>query len=109
MYDPKTGQIDKVTDEVSAPNGICFSQDYKRLYIADTGNQRIRRIDPRGVITTIAGVGTAGFSGDNGPAKTAQIGFARAVVVDGEGNIYFTDTDNHRVRRIERFLDAPRR
>lgn len=53
-----------------------------------------------GSITTIAGNGTAGFSGDNGPAVSAQLNFPNAVVVDSQGNIYIADTANHRVRRV---------
>lgn len=68
--------------------------------IADAANHRIRRVDPNGVIRTIAGTGAAGFSGDNGPATEARLSNPQSVAVDTEGNIYVADTDNHRIRRI---------
>lgn len=70
------------------------------IYIADSGNNRIRRIDPQGVITTVAGIGTNGFSGDGSPAITAQLNDPESVAVDQAGNIYIADTGNHRIRRI---------
>ena len=72
------------------------------LYIADTQNHRIRRIDATtGIITTIAGTGTQGFSGDNGPATNATIDSPTGLAVDLKGNLYLADTHNHRVRRID--------
>lgn len=69
------------------------------LYIADSGNNRIRKVS-NGVITTVAGNGTAGFSGDGGPATSAQLNGPRAVAVDSAGNLYVADTGNSRVRKI---------
>ncbi len=71
------------------------------LYVADTFNNRVRRIDPAGVISTIAGTGEAGYSGDGGPAKAARLNVPRAVAVDAAGNLYVADTFNDRVRRID--------
>ena len=71
------------------------------LYIADRGNHRIRRIDPSGTITTIAGTGGRGFSGDGGPAVAAQLNFPAGVSVDGAGNLYIADEWNHRIRRVD--------
>jgi len=70
------------------------------IYIADRNNSRIRRIDPSGIITTIAGNGTVGFSGDGGPAVDAVLGRPTSVAVDSLGNIYFLDRDNNRIRKI---------
>jgi sugar lactone lactonase YvrE len=70
------------------------------LYIADGDNNRIRRVDPAGIITTIAGTGAKGFAGDNGPAIGARLSFPSNLEVDGAGNLYFSDTFNYRVRRI---------
>jgi len=71
------------------------------VLIADSFNNRIRRVAPDGrTITTIAGVGVAGFSGDAGPATSARLSAPRAVAVDGSGRIYFSDTGNNRVRFI---------
>jgi len=69
------------------------------IYIADTHNQRIRKVS-NGTISTIAGTGTAGFSGDNGPAGAAQLSNPTALAVDATGNLYIADTDNHRIRKI---------
>jgi len=71
------------------------------LYFADSVNQRVRKIDTQGVITTIAGTGVDGFSGDGGPAKAAQLGFPIGVAVDGAGNVYIADGDNNRVRKVD--------
>ena len=70
------------------------------VYLSDMLNQRIRRIDPNGIITTIAGTGTAGFSGDGGPASQAQLNFPGDIVAAPDGNVYFIDQDNNRIRRI---------
>ncbi len=64
------------------------------------GNNCIRKIDPAGIITTIAGTGTPGFSGDNGPATAAQLRQPAGVHVDNTGNIFIADVFNHRVRKI---------
>ncbi len=74
------------------------------LYIADTGNNRIRMVTPAGIITTIAGSGPAGyaggFSGDGGPAISAGLFLPSGLAVDGSGNVYIADTNNFRVRQI---------
>jgi uncharacterized protein (TIGR03437 family) len=70
------------------------------LYIADTANHRVRKVTTSGVITTVAGNGTAGFSGDGGPATAASLNAPYSVAVDGNGNIYIADTDNQRVRKV---------
>ena len=69
------------------------------LYIADTYNQRIRKVS-NGVITTVAGIATWGFSGDNGPATSAQLDYPSGVAVDSAGNFYIADTYNYRVRKV---------
>ncbi len=70
------------------------------LYIADTGNHRIRKVTPSGIISTIAGTGMAGFNGDGGAAKNAQLNAPGGLTVDARGNLYFADQLNHRVRLI---------
>jgi trimeric autotransporter adhesin len=77
-----------------------------RIYIPDQGHQRIRRVDATGTITTIAGNGRQGSSGDGGPAVSAslKLGYlsgSMSLVVDASGNIYFADTGNHKIRRID--------
>jgi trimeric autotransporter adhesin len=72
------------------------------LYIADASNNRIRKVTAAtGFISTIAGTGVNGFSGDGGAATSAQIGNARGVTVDSAGNIYVADNDNNRIRKID--------
>ncbi len=70
------------------------------LYIADYSNHRIRRVDTSGSIETIAGAGTAGFSGDGGLAASAQLNRPYGVAADSAGNLYVTDFNNHRVRKL---------
>ncbi|MFL6451826.1 MAG: Ig-like domain repeat protein [Bryobacteraceae bacterium] len=71
------------------------------IYIADTGNGRIRKVSAdTGVIITVAGNGSYGYSGDGGPATSASLIYPRGVAVDGSGNIYIADTENHRIRKV---------
>jgi hypothetical protein len=70
------------------------------LYFTDSQNHRVRRIAPSGIITTLAGNGTAGFSGDGGLATSAQVNSPEGIAVDAVRNVYFCDAANHRVRRI---------
>jgi uncharacterized protein (TIGR03437 family) len=70
------------------------------LYIADPSNRRIRKVDIAGIVTTIAGIGVEGFTGDNGPATSAEIGRPTALVLDSAGNLYFADSSSQRVRVI---------
>lgn len=71
------------------------------IYFSDSSNNRIRRISAAGIITTVAGTGVPGFSGDGGPATAAQIQFPHGITIDSAGNIYFADTNNFRIRRID--------
>ena len=70
------------------------------LYIADWGNHRIRKVDTNGTITTVAGNGTWGFGGDNGPATSAQLNAPTGVALDSAGKLYIADTYNHRIRKL---------
>lgn len=70
------------------------------VYIADTANYRVRKVSPGGAITTIAGTGAGGFSGDGGPATSARLFSPHGVAVDGKGNVYIADTANYRVRKV---------
>jgi sugar lactone lactonase YvrE len=72
------------------------------LYIADTLNERIRKVTPAGVISTIAGTGASGFSGDGGPATRATFRDPHGVAVDSAGNVYVADSVNNRIRRVDR-------
>lgn len=70
------------------------------LYIADRENHRVRKVDRKGIITTVAGNGTAGFSGDGGPATGASLNLPSGVVTDSKGNLYISDRSNNRVRVV---------
>ena len=71
------------------------------VYIADTNNNRIRKVSPDGVITTIAGQSAAGYGGDNGPATSAFLRFPHGIAVDASGNVYVADTGNNVVRLLK--------
>lgn len=87
---------------LSRPSGIA-ADDEGNLYVADTENHRIRLVTADGRIETIAGTGTAGFSGDGGPAGAATLRQPTDVAVDSHGNLFVVDSQNIRVRK----LDAP--
>ena len=70
------------------------------ILIADTLNNRIRHVDPLGVITTIAGTGMPGYSGDNGPAMAAPLFQPHQLALDNKGNLYVADTNNNVIRKI---------
>ncbi|MCC6572197.1 MAG: hypothetical protein IT462_00270 [Planctomycetes bacterium] len=82
------------------PRAICFDAD-GNCYVADSNNYRVRRIDAdTGIVTTIAGNGFPGYSGDGGPATQAGLGYTLGIAADAQGNVYISDGDNQRVRRI---------
>lgn len=70
------------------------------LYIADTGNQRIRKVAPNGVITTVAGTGDYRYDGDGGPATSFSLNYPYGIAVDGAGNLYIADANNYRIREV---------
>ncbi len=82
---------------LASPSGLALDSR-GNLYIADSRNNRIRKVSTDGVITTIAGTDTAGFSGDGGPALSAQLSFPRGIAVDAGGNVYIADYQ--RVRKV---------
>jgi cysteine-rich repeat protein len=85
---------------LSAPWGISIDPA-GNLLIADSANDRIRRVDTNGIITTIAGNGTRGFGGDGGLATSAALNIPYAVAGDSDGNVYIADSSNHRVRKVD--------
>ena len=84
--------------QLNRPEGVAVDSA-GNLYIADLYNSRVRRVS-NGVITTVAGNGTGGFSGDGGPATTARLYSPLGLAVDSAGNLYVADTDNQRIRKV---------
>jgi hypothetical protein len=87
--------------EASLTNPTAVAVDGAgNVYIADPDAFRVRRVSPDGRITTFAGNGTQGYSGDGGPATEAQIDDVNGIATDGSGNVFISDTSRHRVRKI---------
>jgi hypothetical protein len=86
--------------QISFPHGVAY--DGGSLFISDWGNDRVRRVDPSGTISTLAGSGSFGFSGDNGPATAAALASPWGIAVDSAGNTYIANADGDRVRRVSR-------
>lgn len=83
------------------PNGVAIDS-LGNIFIADISNHVIRKVSAAtGIITTVAGTGTRGFSGDGGPATSAQLNLPSNVSVDTAGNIYIADTENNRIREVD--------
>jgi sugar lactone lactonase YvrE len=96
-----TGDGNPATNsKLDGPRGLAFDAA-GNLYIADCGNNRIRKVSPAGVLSTFAGTGTAGFSGDGGAATAAELRLPYGVKADALGNIYIADLGNNRVRRVD--------
>jgi serine/threonine protein kinase, bacterial len=86
--------------KLKQPAGLVF--DTKgNLYIADRNNNRVRKVDTKGIITTVAGNGTGGFSGDGGPATKASLDLPADLALDSKGNLYISDRSNNRVRMVD--------
>jgi len=85
---------------LTAPIGITLDSS-GNLYIVENGDSRIRKVDTKGIISTIAGNGTAGFSGDGSPAVKAEMNFPTGIAVDSSGSLYIADFQNLRVRKID--------
>jgi uncharacterized protein (TIGR03437 family) len=85
--------------KLQAPSGVAVDRQ-GNIYIADTGNGRIRKVDTIGTITTVAGRGNGTVLGDGGPALNAQLSTPSDVAVDQQGNIYIADFGNNAVRKV---------
>jgi sugar lactone lactonase YvrE len=86
---------------IDSPSGIALDAAGD-LFLADTHNQRLRRVDAvTGVITTVAGTGQPGFSGDSKAASGAALSLPRGLALDASGNLFVVDSRNHRIRRVD--------
>lgn len=82
------------------PSDIAIdAQD--NVYVADMGNHRVRKIAPDGTVTTLVGVGLAGFGGDGGPSEAAWLSLPTSVAADNQGSVFIADSGNHRVRAVK--------
>lgn len=83
------------------PVDIVFDAE-GNLYVADGFNHRVRKVDKAGIVTTVAGSGEEGYSGDGGKAVKAKMTYPAGIAVDAEGNLYIADQFNHRIRRVDK-------
>jgi len=94
------GYVDGAADGSQFSTPVATAVDSKgNVYVADSVNHRVRMIS-NGTISTVAGTGTAGYSGDSGPATSAELNFPSGVVVDKAGNLYISDTKNQVIRKV---------
>jgi len=90
-----------VSAQLNAPRAVAFDATGNWMYICDVGSHVVRRVSmTSGLISTVAGTGTAGYNGDNIPATTAQLSSPYALAVDGAGNLYIADSGNNRIRKV---------
>ncbi len=87
-----------VTAQLNTPRQLAFDSQ-GNLFVADTGNHRVRKIDRNGVITTVAGTGTSGTGGDNGPASAATLNFPTGIAFDAKDNLYIAT--GNAIRKVE--------
>jgi uncharacterized protein YjiK len=91
-----------ISAQLDHPEGVALDS-FGHLYIADSGNHRIRKVNASGIITTVAGTGVAGYSGDGGDAASVQLYGPSHVALDSFGNLYIADNNNHRIRKVTFF------
>lgn len=92
-------QTQATTLPLLLPSSVVFDAQ-GNLYFAETGNHVVRKVTSAGIITTVAGSGVQGFSGDNGPAIAAQLDSPAGLALDSAGDLYIADSHNHRVREV---------
>ncbi|GAB3993629.1 hypothetical protein GCM10028807_29380 [Spirosoma daeguense] len=88
-----------INASLNSPSGISVDV-HGNLYISDSNNNRIRKVSPEGIISTVVGNGAGGFSGDGGLSTNASLYYPTDVVADQFGNIFITDTKNQRIRKV---------
>ena len=86
--------------QFNAPDGLAVGSDGS-VYVADVGNNKIRKIDPSGVVTTVAGTGAPGNSGDNAQATSATLHSPTGVAVGADGSIFIADQGNNKIRKVD--------
>lgn len=84
---------------INGPDGLRLDPA-GNLYIADANNERVRKVNTSGVISTLAGTGVGGYSGDGGQGSAAQLSFPTDVAADAAGNVYIADFSNNRIRKV---------
>jgi hypothetical protein len=89
-----------VRARLTEPRTLALAPDGSIIFTEPPVN-RVRRISPDGIISTVAGTGKAGFSGDGGPATRAELNFERGANVDGAGNVWIADSLNQRIRKVD--------
>ena len=88
-----------ISAELNGPNDVAVDA-IGNLFIADQGNNVIRKVSTTGIITTVAGNGILGYSGDGGSADSAELNYPTGVAVDASGNLFIADYNNHRIRKV---------
>ncbi|HVZ80208.1 MAG TPA: hypothetical protein VHE12_05315 [bacterium] len=94
------GDGDQAVSTSIGPSGLAMDAA-GNIYFGDTNNDRVRKVDATGIISTIAGTGVQGFMGDGGAAVTSRIYNPSGVVLDAGGNLYFADNNNGRIRKVD--------
>jgi hypothetical protein len=89
-----------ISAELNNPGAVAIDTA-GNVYIADTGNNCVRRVNTLGIINTIAGNGAPGYSGDGGPACLAELNYPTGLALDSAGNLYIADSKNNRVRKVD--------
>jgi sugar lactone lactonase YvrE len=91
--------------ELNSPHGVAVDSG-GNIYVADTGNQRIRKIDASGLISTVAGNGIPGYSGDGGAAINGQLSSPERVIISSTGDLYISDSGNSCIRKVDHVTGA---
>ena len=102
---PSTGDGQATSVRLRFPTGVDWVPG-GTIYVADRGQQRVRKVTPDGQMTTVVGTGAAGFGGDGGPAGSARLRNPEDVSLSGRGDLYIADSGNHRIRVIANALPA---